>query len=105
MASMEQGLRGSWTHSFEEDTSNEQVFRPTDTFSFPPSRRPRATIDFNTGQMVTAVAGPDDKLQRSVASMTPLGMQRYRLGEGREIEVVDAGRDMLKIRASLLPGD
>jgi hypothetical protein len=99
MANMEQGLGGSWTHSFEEDTTDEQVFRPTGAFSFPPSRRPRSTLDFSTGQMVTAVAGPDDKLHRSVVPMTPLGMQRYRVGEGREIEVVQAGSDILKIRA------
>ena len=99
MASMEQGLGGSWTHSFEEDTGSEQVFRPTASFSFPPSRRSRSTLDFGTGQMMTAVAGPDDKLQRSVAPVTPLGMQRYRLGDGREIEVVEAGSDVLRIRA------
>jgi len=97
MASIEQGLGSSWTHSFEEDTGSEQVYRPS-SYPFPPSRRPRETLDFAAGQMVTAVPGPDDKLQRSVAPVTALGMQRYRLGDGREIEVVEAGSDVLRIR-------
>ena len=97
MANMEQGLGGRWTHSFEEDSGNEQVFRP-DSYAFPPSRRPRATLDFGAGQMTTAVPGPDDKLQHSVASLTPLGMQRYQLGDGRAIEVVEAGADVLRVR-------
>ena len=100
IASMEQGLGGSWTHSFEEDTGNEQVFRRTESYPFPPSRRPRSTLDFGAGQMMTAVPGPDDKLQRSVAPVTSLGMQRYRLGDGREIEVVEAASDVLKVRMS-----
>ena len=97
MASIDSGQGSSWTHSFEEDTGSEQVYRPS-SYPFPPSRRPRATLDFAAGQMVTAVAGPDDKLQRSAAPLTALGMQRYRLGDGREIEVVEAGADVLRVR-------
>ena len=29
---------GSWTHSFEEDADGIEVYRPTATFVFPPSR-------------------------------------------------------------------
>jgi len=93
-----QGLAGSWTHSFEEDQGGEQVFRRTGGFSFPASRRPRDVLDFSAAQATTVTPGPDDKQQRSSAPLTPLGMRRYRLGDGRELEVVEAGAEVLKIR-------
>lgn len=93
------GLSGSWTHSFEEDTGNEQVYRP-DSYPFPASRRPRARLDFDTAQVMTAVPGPDDKLQRSMAPITALGMSRFRLGDGSEIEVIQVGTDTLRVRTT-----
>lgn len=90
---------GSWTHSFEEDTDRVQVFRPTATYPFPPGRRPRATLDFGTSQVSTGMPGPDDRRQRSTETLTPLGMGRYRLGDGREIEVIEAASDVLRVRA------
>ncbi len=97
MGAGEQGPVGAWIHSFEEDTGSEQVYRP-ETYPFPASRRPRDKLDFNAGQVMTAVPGPDDKLQRSAAAITALGMSRFRLGDGREIEVLEAGSDVLKVR-------
>ncbi len=91
-----QNLVGTWMHSFEEDTDSEQVYR-RDSYPFPPSRRPRDTLDFGAGQMMTAMPGPDDKPQRSMSVVTPLGMQRYRLGDGREIDVLEAGSDVLRV--------
>lgn len=98
MGGAEERLDGSWTHSFEEDQGGEQVFRRTDSFPFPASRRPRDLLDFDTGQTTTVTPGPDDKLRRSSAPLTPLGMQRYRLADGRELEVIEAGADVLKVR-------
>ena len=98
MGAGEEGLSGSWTHSFEEDTGNEQVYRP-DSYAFPPSRRTRERLDFSAGQVMTAVPGPDDKLQRSMSPITALGMNRFRLGDGREIEVIEVGSDTLRVRA------
>jgi len=89
---------GSWTHSFEEDTGSEQVFRRTGAYAFPASRRQRDTLDFATGQITSAVPGPDDRLQRSTGTLTPLGSQRYRLGDGRAVEVVEVGSDVLRIK-------
>ncbi|WP_332879596.1 hypothetical protein [Massilia sp. S19_KUP03_FR1] len=99
MGAGEKGLSGSWTHSYEEDTGNEQVYRP-DSYAFPPSRRPRARLDFGAGQVTTAVPGPDDKLQRSTAPITALGMNRFRLGDGPEIEVIEARTDTLRVRST-----
>lgn len=98
MDSTGQPLTGSWSHSFEEDQGGEQVFRRTDAFTFPASRRPRDMLDFTSAQATTVTPGPDDRQQRSSAPLTPLGMQRYRLGDGRELEVVEAGTDVLRIR-------
>lgn len=100
MDGAEQGPAGSWTHSFEEDTGNEQVFRRTGAYAFPASRRPRNVLDFDSAQVIMVVPGRDDKLQRSSGPMTALGMQRYRLGDGRELEVLDAGADVLRIRVA-----
>jgi hypothetical protein len=92
-------LSGAWTHSFEEDEGNVQVYRPSNSFAFPPSRRGRETLEFGApGQVITGVPGPDDRLQRTTSSLTPLGMNRFRIGEGRTIEVVEAGSDILKVR-------
>lgn len=98
MTNTAQGLTGSWSHSFEEDTGDEQVFRPTASYPFPGSRRPRDTLDFGTGQLVTATPGPDDRMQRSTTAVIPLGEGRYRLGDGREVAVVEAGTDVLRVR-------
>jgi hypothetical protein len=97
MGAGEEKLSGAWTHSFEEDTESEHVFRRA-SYPFPASRRPRDTLDFGAGQMMAAMPGPDDKLQRSTSVVTPLGMRRYRLGDGRELEVIEAGSDVLRVR-------
>jgi hypothetical protein len=92
-------LSGAWTHSYEEDEGSVQVYRPSHSFTFPPSRRGRETLEFvSPGQVVTGVPGPDDRLQSSASSLTPLGMNRFRIGEARVIEVVEAGSDILKVR-------
>ena len=97
------GLSGSWTHSFEEDEGGVQLYRPTRSFPFPPSRRGRETLEFGAaGQMVTGMPGPDDRRVLTNAGLTPLGMNRFRLEggvrPGQVIEIVEANADMLKVR-------
>jgi hypothetical protein len=90
---------GTWTHSFEEDEGDVQVYRRSDAFTFPPSRRPRETLDFQQpGQVVTGMPGADDRRQRAAGSLTPLGMNRFRLGDAWVIEVIESGADILRIR-------
>ena len=99
MGGGEQGLSGSWTHSFEEDVGADQVYRPSDSFAFPTGRRPRDTLDFSVpGQVTTGAPGPDDRLQRTTTSLTPLGMNRFRIGNAREIEVIEVRGDLLRLR-------
>jgi hypothetical protein len=92
-------LKGAWTHSFEEDEGNVHFYRPSNSFAFPASRRGRETLEFdNAGQVVTGVPGPDDRLERTTCRLTPLGMNRFRIGDARVIEVVEAGSSILKVK-------
>lgn len=91
-------LSGTWAHSFEEDEGEVQVYRPGG-FPFPPSRRGRETLDFQgTGQVIMGVPGRDDRQVHSAVGVTALGMNRFRLGDTRVIEVIEAGPDVLKVR-------
>ncbi len=103
MEMQEVALRGSWTHSFEEDEAGVRLYRPTHGYAFPPSRRGRETLDFDTaGQVLSGAPGPDDRPRLSAAALTPLGMNRFRIGAaeapGRVIEVLEARPDLLKLR-------
>ncbi len=103
------GLGGSWTHSFEEDEAGVQVYRPTHSFAFPPSRRGRETLKFGAeGEVVMGAPGPDDRLRFTQARLTALGMNRYSLGgtaerPGRVIEIVEATPEVLKVRFASTP--
>ncbi|MFC5477763.1 hypothetical protein [Massilia suwonensis] len=93
------GLQGSWAHSFEEDAGDVQVYRLRDAFPFPPSRRGRETLDFQqAGQVVSGMPGPDDRQVHASGGLTPLGMNRFRLGDAQTLEVVESGPDVLKVR-------
>lgn len=96
-------LQGSWTHSYEEDEGEVQVYRRSDSFAFPASRRGRETLSFGTGgQMSNSMPGPDDRQQHSSGTVTGLGMNRYRFDGGADpgkvIEVVSAAPDRLCLR-------
>jgi hypothetical protein len=96
-------LSGSWTHSYEEDGGDVQVYRPTHAFAFPPSRRGRETLEFGAaGQLTQGMPGPDDKQSRTGAALTSLGMNRYRLDGGQTpgqiIEIIQSEPGLLKVR-------
>lgn len=101
---MNQGsIQGSWTHSFEEDLGGVLVYRPTNSFAFPPARG-RETLQFDeAGGMTEGMPGPDDGPRHSAGGWTALGMNRFRLGGSmgspdRVIEVVELTPEILKIR-------
>jgi hypothetical protein len=104
---MEQGsasLKGSWTHSFEEDDGEIQVYRPTGTFTFSPSRRGREVLEFGEGGNLNEwTLGPDDRPRSTPGRWTALGMNRFRLegtagASNRVIEIVEYRPEILKIR-------
>jgi hypothetical protein len=95
-------LQGSWTHSHEEDQGDVLVYRPTNSFAFPPARG-RETLEFGAGgQLTEHMPGPDDRSRAASGGWTALGMNRYRLdgtnNAGRVIEVVEHTPEILKIR-------
>ncbi len=95
---------GRWRHSFEEDQSGVEVYRPADSFAFPPARRGREILEFGEGGALTMGApGPDDRPQSVSGRWTALGMNQFRLEGGtqpaRTIEVIESTPDILKIRA------
>lgn len=91
-------LQGSWAHSHEEDQGDVLVYRPTDSFAFPPARG-RETLVFGEGGALTQhTPGPDDRPRETAGSLTPLGMNRFRLGSGQDIEVVEHTPEILRIR-------
>lgn len=96
-------VQGSWTHSFEEDASGIEVYRPTGTFPFPPSRRGRDRLTFDEDQVIVSVPGPDDRA-RPRATLRRVGASGFRESEtGAEgFEIVEATPDVLRIRRSRL---
>ena len=103
-AMQDSSLVGAWTHSFEEDEGDVQVFRPSHAFAFPLSRRGRESLEFGaSGEVKSSEPGPDDRYRASTSSLTPLGMNRYRIGAtagkpDRVVEVVERAPDLLKLR-------
>jgi hypothetical protein len=96
-----ESLACSWTHSYEEDDGDLQVYRPTHAYAFAPGRRGRETLEFDAaGQMVHGTPGPDDRQSRT--GLTSLGMNRYRIDggqtQGQIIEIIEAEPGLIKIR-------
>ena len=102
---------GSWTHSFEEDADGIEVYRPTATFAFPPSRKGRKVLEFGAASagmeggaasMTSMSPGPDDRPRAGPAMrLQPLGMGCYALagapGPQAVIEIVEATPDVLRL--------
>lgn len=102
---------GSWTHSFEEDADGIEVYRPTATFVFPPSRKGRKVLEFGAGTasmeggeatLTSMAPGPDDRPRAGpVIRLVPLGMGRYAFGDASGaqdvIDIVEATPDMLRL--------
>ena len=101
---------GSWTHSFEEDADGIEVYRPTATFAFPPSRKGRKVLEFGApaamaqeeATLTSVAPGPDDRPRAgSVTRLRPLGMGRYALGDASGaqdvIDIVEATPEVLRL--------
>lgn len=94
---------GSWTHSFEEDEAGVEVYRPTATFAFPPSRKGREVLRFATQDdgepgVTSLLPGPDDRPRAAPAdTLRALGQGRYALGDHKELDIIEATPDILKL--------
>jgi len=90
---------GSWTHSFEEDIGDVEVYRPTATYAFPPSRRGRRRLTFTAGEVIESAPGPDDRLEPR-ATLTAVGSGRFggSTHDDAWLDVVEAPSEILKIR-------
>jgi hypothetical protein len=90
-------MQGRWMHSFEEDEADVRVYRPQ-SFAFPPSRRPRESLELGTsGTVGTGMPGADDRTRWTTANLVALGANRYRI-DGRVVEVVEASPERLRLR-------
>lgn len=92
-----------WLHSFEEDQPGIVIYRPADSFAFPPARRGRESLEFGgTGTLSMGAPGPDDKPREQSGSWVALGMNRFRLDAGnqpgRTIEIIESSPEILKVR-------
>ena len=96
--------QGSWTHSYEEDEGDVRVYRPTESFAFPPSRRGRETLVFGANnELVVWTLGPDDAPQQRASHWAPLPGSRIGLGgmpgaPEETFDVVEATPGVLKLR-------
>lgn len=97
-------IQGSWTHSFEEDQGDIQVFRPTHSFAFPPSRKGRETLQLEEGDLLTVqTPGPDDRPRAMPGRWVALGTNRFQLSgiasrPDQILEVVEHTPQILRIR-------
>ena len=93
-------LHRKWIHSHEEDTGDEQVFRPA-SYGFPPSRG-RSGLDLHPdGSYGETAPGPTDRPEESDGTWELKGdvlELRGPDGSTRTLEVVSAEPDRLVVR-------
>jgi hypothetical protein len=90
-------LAGHWIHSHEEDSDDEQVFRPA-SYPFPRSRGRQELELHPDGSYVERHPGPVDLPEETSGSWT---LEGDRLTVGPETwTVTDASPDRLRLRRS-----
>lgn len=93
---------GKWVHSFEEDAGDVLVFRPSQSFSFPASRRFRETLEFQGSTVINGMPGADDRTRYEAMDTGSLDQNLVRLdaGEhaGQVYEIVEVTGDRLTLR-------
>jgi hypothetical protein len=90
-----------WYHSFEEDTDEEEVWRPED-FPLPPSRRPRPSMEFQPDWILVEYRpGPADQAVPTQGRWEPGDGDRITVqvdDTSRELEIVSYDQQVLRIR-------
>lgn len=104
--SLPQAIFRSWKHSREEDCGGVLVFRPSDTFDFPPAFfRDEMTFREN-GRFSLTRPGPADAPQTSLGTWQALGSDRIRIEFANpqqrplNIQIVAIDETVLMIRRS-----
>jgi hypothetical protein len=93
----------SWTHSYEEDKEDVQVYRPSD-YEFPPSRGRRGFEFREGGEFIYYGIAPADGHLESVGRWHAEGPGRVRieLEDGRTnsytLDIVSCDNETLKVR-------
>ncbi len=93
-------LQQQWVHSHEEDTDDEQVFRPA-SYPFPPSRGRRALDLRPDGSYGERAPGPTDRPEEAGGTWQLVGDElelRGSDGATETLEVVSAAPDRLVVR-------
>jgi hypothetical protein len=86
-------LNRHWVHSHEEDTEDEQVFRPA-SYAFPPSRG-RSGLDLHPdGSYGESVPGPTDRPEETEGGTWELD------GDTLELRAPDGSMHVLKIASA-----
>ena len=92
-----ENLEGHWVHSHEEDSDDEQVFRPA-SYRFPPARRGREAIELRPdGTYVESAPGPADAPEESGSGAWKLEGDRLVVG-GAAWEIKAAEPDRLAVK-------
>lgn len=90
-----------WYHSHEEDTADEEVFRPAD-FPFPPARAARRSLEFQPdGTYVEYRAGPADRAEGTPGRWEAISADTLRVSEGqrpRTLKIEALDKTTLKFR-------
>lgn len=90
-----------WYHSYEEDTDEEEIYRPAG-FVFPRSRGPRASLEIRPdGTLVDYRPGPADRPEPVPGQWEAADGDKLRVSTGaasRTLEIVSHDPTVLKIR-------
>jgi hypothetical protein len=101
MNSLPDSLFQHWTHSYEEDSGQVQVFRPSDS-DFPLTRAPRRSYEFKrSGQVFRIGTGPADDPMETKGIFRQTGTSELTLqfdGSLVRIEILHCDNNLLKIR-------
>lgn len=100
--SIPEGLYGAWVHSHEEDTAEARVFRPHG-YDFPPSRGREGFEVKANGQFIHyAIAPTDGTVSREGTWVMEGNILKVSFPQGEpsgmELEVLEASKDILKLR-------
>jgi len=101
MSELPPELYQRWYYSYEEDTGEEEVYRPAG-YAFPPARAARPSLVFQRdGTYVEYRAGPVDRAEPRPGRWEPAGGNKVRVNVGekaRTLDIVTHDETVLKIR-------